>query len=70
MQRIVSCVILRDHNNNALELNAAFYPLFYGDRRFHYTNRAFLSKLDETKITQDMTKIVKCINKYIETASK
>ena len=69
-RRIVSYVI-GDSNNNALVFdtfdkataeNPGARPLFHSDRGFQYTNRMFHKKLEETGMTQSMSRVGKCID--------
>jgi len=69
-RRIVSFVI-RDHNDNKLVFdtfdlavfaNPLAHPLFHSDRGFQYTNRVFHGKLEESGMTQSMSRVGCCID--------
>lgn len=63
--------VIRDSNNNTLvfdtfdeaikkEPNA--HPIFHSDRGYQYTSRTFHQKLVDTRMTQSMSRVAKCID--------
>lgn len=69
-RRIVSYVI-SDRNDNAIvfdtfkaavKANPDAHPLFHSDRGFQYTSHAFHYMLDDTGMTQSMSRVAHCID--------
>lgn len=69
-RRIVSYVI-SDRNDNAIvfdtfraavKANPDAHPLFHSDRGFQYTSQAFHHMLEESGMTQSMSRVAHCID--------
>lgn len=69
-RRVVSYVI-RNYNDNSLvydtfdaavTANPNAHPLFHSDRGFQYTNRTFHAKLEQSGMTQSMSRVAHCID--------
>lgn len=69
-RRVVSYVI-RNCNDNSLvydtfdapvTANPNAHPLFHSDRGFQYTNRTFHAKLEQSGMTQSMSRVAHCID--------
>lgn len=69
-KRIVSFAI-SEHNDNplvfktfdkAVKANPDAHPLFHSDRGFQYTSRAFHHRLQQTGMTQSMSRVAHCID--------
>ena len=69
-RRIVSYVI-SDRNDNAIvfdtfkaavKANPDAHPLFHSDRGFQYTSHAFHHMLEESGMTQSMSRVAHCID--------
>lgn len=61
--------VLSDHNNNqlvfdtfdmAIAANPDAHPIFHSDRGYQYTSRGFHQKLEETGMTQSMSRVAHC----------
>ena len=67
---IVSFVIGRSNNNELVfrtfDIAHRAYPnakpIFHSDRGFQYTNKTFKKKLDDTGMTQSMSRVARCID--------
>lgn len=64
-------VVLGHSNNNELvfrtfdiahKMYPKVKPLFHSDRGFQYTNKIFKKKLDDTGMTQSMSRVARCID--------
>lgn len=67
---IVSYVIGKSNNNvlvfetfdKAIENHPNAKPIFHSDRGFQYTSKVFKKKLDQTGMTQSMSRVGRCID--------
>ncbi len=69
-RRVVSYVIRNCNDNSlvydtfdaAVTANPNAHPLFHSDRGFQYTNRTFHAKLEQSGMTQSMSRVAHCID--------
>lgn len=69
-RRVVSYVIRNCNDNSlvydtfdaAVAANPNAHPLFHSDRGFQYTNRTFHAKLEQSGMTQSMSRVAHCID--------
>ena len=69
-RRVVSYVIRNCNDNSlvydtfdaAVTANPNAHPLFHSDRGFQYTNRIFHAKLEQSGMTQSMSRVAHCID--------
>ena len=69
-RRVVSYVIRNYIDNSlvydtfdaAVTANPNAHPLFHSDRGFQYTNRTFHAKLEQSGMTQSMSRVAHCID--------
>ena len=69
-RRVVSYVIRNCNDNSlvydtfdaAVTANPNAHPLFHSDRGFQYTNRTFHVKLEQSGMTQSMSRVAHCID--------
>lgn len=69
-RRIVSYAVSERNDNSlvyktfdkAVQANPDAHPLFHSDRGFQYTSRIFHNKLEQTGMTQSMSRVAHCID--------